>query len=460
MVQVAGHAPFGVAREIEIGVHRRAPLEVAHVDARLADTLHGDQADHHPGPLDAGGVAARPAVAVAPAAGAEIGLLPAPVAGQRADRLGGHAGLGLLPFGRFRDAVLVAHDIGLPDIEAQGLGLDELLVVEPFLDPHVGDRQGEGGVGGRLGGDPLAAQHLGGVVVERIDVDDLDIEVLEPLAADGALEGAVGPGRAFRVGGPEDHHLGFLHQILDGAVGLALADPQALAPMVDGTPVPAFPAVRVVVDPGHADGVDEPEGGRQVVADIAPGMVGAVAHGDGAGAVLALLALDLVRHDVEGLVPGNFLVARLSPVPRVAFAVGVEVDALQGLQEPVRRIDHALPVLAVCGERGFSGRGECLAARFDGPGFRVGIVEDDGRDADDPAALLIDEDRPAVGHGGVAGDAVPLIDAVFPARRLGQHHGLSPPGGGVLVALHGEVEVLQGVDLIELVDRRHQEVGR
>ena len=125
--QIARHAAVGVAGEIEIKVERRAPLQVAHVDAGLAEPLHGDEADHHARPLHAGLVAAGAAVAVAPAAGREIDALSAPFAGERAHVLRRNAGFLLLPLRRFRDAVLFAEQIGLPLVEADGVGLDILL---------------------------------------------------------------------------------------------------------------------------------------------------------------------------------------------------------------------------------------------------------------------------------------------------------------------------------------------
>ena len=78
VLQVARHAAFGVAGEIEIEIDRRAPLQVAHVAAGLAEPLHRREAHHHARPLDAGLVAAGAAVAVAPAAGREIDALRAP----------------------------------------------------------------------------------------------------------------------------------------------------------------------------------------------------------------------------------------------------------------------------------------------------------------------------------------------------------------------------------------------
>src|SRR6516225_5378765 len=70
LLNVTRHAAVGIAREVEIEIDRGAPLQIAHVDARLAETLHGDQAHHSARPLNAGLVAACAAMAVAPAAAA------------------------------------------------------------------------------------------------------------------------------------------------------------------------------------------------------------------------------------------------------------------------------------------------------------------------------------------------------------------------------------------------------
>ena len=135
-------------------------MQVAHVDAGLAEALHGGEAHHGARPLDAGLVAAGAAVAVAPAAGCEVDALLAPFARERAHVFGRNAGFPLLPFRRLRDAVLVAQQIGLPFVKADGVGLYILFVVEAFLDPHIGDRHRHGGRRGRLGREPFAGQKL------------------------------------------------------------------------------------------------------------------------------------------------------------------------------------------------------------------------------------------------------------------------------------------------------------
>ena len=101
--------------------------------------------------------------------------------------------------------------------------------------------------------------------------------------------------------------------------------------MMDSTPVPAFPAVGVMMHPRHADRVDETEIGAEVVPDIAPGMVGAVTVGDGAGPVHALLSVDLLGHQVERFVPADRLIAGNAPVLRIALAIGIEIDPFHRL---------------------------------------------------------------------------------------------------------------------------------
>src|SRR5277367_1570152 len=91
--EIAGHAAVGIAWKIEIEIERAAPLQIAHVDAGLAEPLHRRETHHDAGPLDAGLVAAGAAMAVAPAAGREVDALPSPFAGERADVLRGNAGL-------------------------------------------------------------------------------------------------------------------------------------------------------------------------------------------------------------------------------------------------------------------------------------------------------------------------------------------------------------------------------
>ena len=196
-------------------------------------------------------------------------------------------------------------------------------------------------------------------------MDELDAGFLEPLPANRAFERAVGAAVRFGVARPEHDHLGLFEPVLDGAVGLRLADAHRAAPVMRRAPVPAFPAVRVVMHLGHADRVLELAQRAQVVADVAPRVMRRMAARDRAVAMHRLLPRDLVRDDVERFVPADALVTRDAAVLRVALAVRIEVDALHRIQDPVGRIDGRLDGLAVRGERRLARRRELLAFRFD-----------------------------------------------------------------------------------------------
>ncbi len=228
--------------------------------------------------------------------------------------------------------------------------------------------------------------------------------------------------------------------------------------MVRGAPVPAFPAVGIVVHLGMADRVHETEIGRQVIADVAPGVVRAVRRGDGARAILRLHALDLVGDDGDRLVPTDALVARDAAVLRIALALRIEVDALHGMEQAVGRVDDRFEVLSVRRQRGLARRRVGLAARLDGPRAGVALVEVDRRQAHDLAVLDVDEDRAAVGHAGIARLAAGELGAVFPAQGLGQQDGAGEPGGQLVRPVHLELEVLDGVDLLLLADRRGEQL--
>ena len=274
-------------------------------------------------------------MAVAPGAGAEVGVPARPLAGKRTYIAGRNAGLRFLPLRRLRDPVGCAEHVIAPLVETVRMRSDVVLVVGPFRDPDVGNRDRERRARCRARRDPLAAQQLDRVVVVGIDVDELDPGLVEPLPPDRALERAVGAAVRFGIARPEDDHFGVLEAILHRPVGLRLPHAHRPAPVVRRAPVPAFPAIGVVVHLGHADGVLELAQRAQVVADVPPGVVRRVTAGDRARAVNRLLPLDLVRDDVERFVPAYALVTGYAAILRVAFAVGIEVHALHRMENPV-----------------------------------------------------------------------------------------------------------------------------
>ena len=203
-------------------------------------------------------------------------------------------------------------------------------------------------------------------------MNELDAEFLGPQATLGALEPGIAAVGAFGIARPEDDHLGFLEAVLDPAVACRHADAHRIAEMVHRAPVPALPAVRVGGDAGEADQIGEAHERAEVIADVSPLVVGRHGKGDRAGAVDALLPVDLLGDDVERLVPADAHVAGLAPVLRIALAVGIEVHPLHGVKDALVRIDDGFHGQRVRRHEPAARRAEFAAARFDRPGRRVG----------------------------------------------------------------------------------------
>ena len=101
---------------------------------------------------------------------------------------------------------------------------------------------------------------------------------------------------------------------------------------------------------------------------------------------------------------------------------------------------------------------ELSAPGRDGPGFRVVVPQHDGRHANDPAILHIDEDRTAVVVVDVADLAAGTIQAVpFSDGRRTYEQSLEP-GGVIRPAVHGQPEHFLGMDLFGPVEGRDQQI--
>ena len=191
--------------------------------------------------------------------------------------------------------------------------------------------------------------------------------------------------------------------------------------MVHRAPVPAFPTIGIVVHARHADRVGETVKRRKVITDIAPGVMRAVRHRDRTGPEVAPAALDLVCDHVECLIPRDAHILRLAAILRIAPAVRIEVDAFHRMQQPRRRIDDRLGILAVWRQRRFARRRKFQAARTNRPGLRIGVVEIDRRHAYDLAVLYINKDRPAIGHVAIPHRAIRHRRSKLPASGLAHH---------------------------------------
>src|SRR5271165_3595628 len=165
-----------------------------------------------------------------------------------------------------------------------------------------------------------------------VDVDKLDAEVLGPKPARGALKAGIGTVGALRVAGPEDDHIGFLEAVLEASVSCGHADAHGTAKMVHGAPVPTFPTVRIGGNSSETDEICETHQRAEVIADIAPLMVGRHRKSNRTRPMHALLAVDFLGDNIERLVPADADIAGFSPVLRIALALWVEVNALQGIE--------------------------------------------------------------------------------------------------------------------------------
>ena len=235
-----------------------------------------------------------------------------------------------------------------------------------------------------------------------VDEDHLHAQFLEPEPARRTFEGGVAAGGRLRVGRPVDHHLGVLERILQQVVLLRYPQAVAEAPHVHGAPVPAFPAVGVVLAVGHPHEVHETVVRAEAVPDVAPHVVRAGGGEHPRGPQFPLTALDLRGHQIEGLVPAYWLVVRYPPVPTVApagpgrtcGAVRVEVDPLERRRNALGRVDRRLVGHGPRGQGGPAGRSEGPAPGFDPPRRPVVVVEVYREDADDLAVDHLDVDRP------------------------------------------------------------------
>ena len=215
----------------------------------------------------------------------QIGLLARPEACERARIFRRYAGLALLPFGRLRLAVIEAEQVAAPLLEAGGALCDVGLVVQSFARPDIHDRDREGRIAGGLDRNPTAAEQLRGGIAVRVDVDEIDAELLGPQPPLRTLEAHISAIGAFRVARPEHDQLRLLQAILDGAVVRRDAHPLAVTPVVHRAPVPALPAVRVRGHAREADQIAEAHQRAQVIADVTPLVMRRGGYGDGSGAV-------------------------------------------------------------------------------------------------------------------------------------------------------------------------------
>ena len=312
-----GHAER-LGLSVLIGEVEQTPLDHLHlVDARLAQTLHG-QADV----LQTGGLGGvRAADAGAAVADDHAGALGRPLLGQGLDDPGWHAADGSGPLRSLGDAVFLAHDVGFEGLDAHGVGLQVFLVVGAVLEPLVGDGQVEGGVGVGQHRDPPVGVDGGRVVEVGAHVDLLDAQFGVPVAQAAGELALPAPRGGLLVAAPEQEQLAVLGHVVEQVALLALAHRLA-TPEVLAAPPPAFPGVGLT----DLEGVAAPEreqlaaGAVAGLHDLVLAVLVALVE-KGGGAVLLFDAVHLADDGVESLVPGDAHVLALAAVLRVALAV-------------------------------------------------------------------------------------------------------------------------------------------
>jgi hypothetical protein len=230
------------------------------------------------------------------------------------------------PFGALRRLVLaVAHQIRQELVEAAGVGLEELLVVKLLGDQRVGDAEHQRDVGLRARRDPLGAEELGGLGLDRIDANDLGALGLERLHALVTAMIADHPADLVgdhRIATPEHHQLGLVDH--DRPHRLLLVDFERAD---DVRHDDLRRAGRVVARRVHEIALQVHHPAQQALAIVqAAWALPAVGAGEGRGGAVGLLdPLQLLDDQVERLVPGD--------AHEVAAAAAVDVGAGPLLEE-------------------------------------------------------------------------------------------------------------------------------
>ena len=312
---------------------------------RQADLAqHGRQRDQHP-------VRLLPVVLTLHApAGHDHGALGRHVQSQLANDLGLDTADAARPLGALRLTVVLAEQVVEELVEADGVAIEEGLIVLLLAIKGVGHPQHHGHVCVGVRGYPLGVGQLGGLVVDGIYADDAGSLLLQGLETGltlvirhvpAVLQGDLG------VDPPEHHQFGVLHHVgpgglllvyLDGAHHVGHDHLGRACGVVTGIAGEAATEVHQAVQQG-ATVVEH--------ADTLPAVGAGV---DRLGAEVALDPLDLAGHQFDGLLPTHphplvgaaqlRLGARAVLQPALAHH-GV-LDAVLGMDLERRHVDEVI----------------------------------------------------------------------------------------------------------------------
>ena len=375
------------------GLHtEKRPLD--ELDRRAtgeADSLHAHEVHLEARRLGReSGADERPTVAVA-----DRDVVTRPVASERLDLVRRNAADGLCPFGRLRNPVFLTQHVVFEPVEADGVGVDVLLLVGSFRYPHVRDSELERRIGVRQDGNPLVGMHDRRVVRIGGDRDMLHAAIIEPEGKLARQLAAPSRRGRFEVATPVQHGVSILSDILRRVGREGVLPDRVHSPCVLGAPVPTFPAVRVARLHGVAAAQVEHRGLAAMAAVHRLAFPMAVGLAENCvGTVLVVNAFHLGGDELASLVPADADVLARAAVLRVPLAFRIPVDTLHGERDAVLGIRAALVHKRERRRRGLHARLERLAApALKNPivqlFFGVIVFEAHGANADELAVLHI-----------------------------------------------------------------------
>jgi hypothetical protein len=94
-------------------------------------------------------------------------------------------------------------------------------------------------------------------------------------------------------------------------------------------PVPALPAIRIVIRIGKANQIQKSEQSAVTVTHMAPEVVRARCRHYCSWTILTFNALDLIGNDIRCFFPTDALILRFTSPSAVPFSIGIEIDPFE-----------------------------------------------------------------------------------------------------------------------------------
>ena len=129
-------------------------------------------------------------------------------------------------------------------------------------------------------------------------MNNFNICLFKPLSSNRALHSSVGPACGIRISRPKYNHFCIFQTILNPPIGFTLSHSQRLTPVMNCPPVPAFPAIGIMVHSCHSYGINKTKICTQIIANISPRMVGSMGICYSSWPVNSFCSFYLVCHQV------------------------------------------------------------------------------------------------------------------------------------------------------------------